>query len=173
MNEQTKIQLTILEELGAIARQLNIECWIAGGWAIDFLLGKITRSHDDIDLVLWIKDRERFEEALLEADYVQEQIKKEFHDRQSDFMKNNSDVQIGYITKSNDGKVMMNGLPEWIWRKDSLQSETYDLLGMTMKVIHPRQLLEEKQVYEEIGRPYRAKDAISKKLLGKILLDNN
>ncbi|MFF2458960.1 nucleotidyltransferase domain-containing protein [Peribacillus simplex] len=33
---------------------LNIDLWLRGGWVMDFLLGKITRSHSDIDLVTWI-----------------------------------------------------------------------------------------------------------------------
>ncbi|MFD1176501.1 nucleotidyltransferase domain-containing protein [Paenibacillus puldeungensis] len=40
-----------------------------GGWAIDFLLGKVTRPHDDIDLITWIQNREQLECALAEAGY--------------------------------------------------------------------------------------------------------
>ncbi|WP_244445055.1 hypothetical protein [Oceanobacillus jeddahense] len=63
----------------------------------------------------------------------------------------------------------MNGLPEWVWCADSLLEENFLLDNITAKVIHPKQLLEEKEVYREIGRPYRQKDEESKKILRSIL----
>ncbi|TKG98559.1 hypothetical protein FC682_26360 [Peribacillus simplex] len=41
---------------------------------IDFLLGKITRLHSDIDLVTWIQHREHLEQALVSSGF---QIKPE------------------------------------------------------------------------------------------------
>ncbi|WP_259343714.1 hypothetical protein [Oceanobacillus picturae] len=66
---------------------------------------------------------------------------------------------------------MLNGLPEWVWREDSLSLETYTLKDVSSRVLNPSQLLEEKEVYERIGRPYRQKDAISKKMLTEIIRD--
>lgn len=67
--------------------------------------------------------------------------------------------------------MVLNGLSQWVWREDSLPLETYTLKGVSSLVINPRQLLEEKEVYERIGRPYRQKDAISKKMLTDIIRD--
>ncbi len=36
---------------------LGIEIWIDGGWGVDALLGKQTRTHVDLDIVLHMKDR--------------------------------------------------------------------------------------------------------------------
>jgi lincosamide nucleotidyltransferase A/C/D/E len=30
----------------------NVRCWVDGGWGIDALLGRQTREHDDLDLVV-------------------------------------------------------------------------------------------------------------------------
>nr|WP_246521336.1 MULTISPECIES: hypothetical protein [Ornithinibacillus] len=49
----------------------------------------------------------------------------------------------------------------------------FQLHGISAKVLHPKQLLEEKETYEQIGRPYRQKDAESKKLLYRIISDFN
>ncbi|NQX62193.1 nucleotidyltransferase domain-containing protein [Paenibacillus qinlingensis] len=35
-----------------------------GGWAIDFLLGRVTRLHKDLDLVTWVRHREELEQVL-------------------------------------------------------------------------------------------------------------
>jgi hypothetical protein len=37
-----------------------------GGWAVDFHIGAITRSHTDLDLAVWVGDVDRIE-ALLHA----------------------------------------------------------------------------------------------------------
>jgi len=31
-------------------------CWLRGGWALDFLLGRVTRAHEDLDLFIWAAD---------------------------------------------------------------------------------------------------------------------
>ena len=48
----------------------GISVWLDGGWAIDALLGKQTRPHDDLDLVSRLEDSTRIEEALGERGYV-------------------------------------------------------------------------------------------------------
>lgn len=166
---QTGAQLKVLKEISMIYEEQAIEFWLSGGWAIDFILGKITRQHSDIDLQTWITDRERLENILLKLGYEQISIKKEFHNRQSDFRKGNVDITFGYLTYHEDGSLMLNGLPEWLWRADSLLAEQYQLHEIAFKVLHPKQLLAEKITYKEIGRPYRKKDEDSKKILYRII----
>ncbi|WP_198546732.1 nucleotidyltransferase domain-containing protein [Alteribacter populi] len=166
---QTKSQLKVLSEIGALAEGFDIKFWLRGGWAIDFLLGKITRLHDDIDLVTWVQNRDRLEYELLKAGYEKTQVKEEFCNRQSDFCKGNVEITFSYITRSDTGNLILNGLPEWVWRPDSLLPQTFMLNGISAHVLNPTQLLEEKEVYEQIGRTPRQKDAESKKILQQII----
>ncbi len=168
---QTKSQLKILTEISFIFKGIDTDFWLRGGWAIDFLLGEITRLHSDIDIVTWISNRKQLENTLIEAGYEQIPVPEEFCNRQSDFRKDNIDITFIYITYNTDGSLMMNGLPEWVWRQDSLLPQYYYLHGISVKVLHPRQLLEEKEIYEQIGRPFRQKDADSKKILHRIISD--
>jgi hypothetical protein len=168
---QTELQLKVLGEISAISEPLEIKFWLRGGWAIDFLIGKITRPHDDIDLVTWIQNRERLENALANEGYEQLTVRKKFRNRQSDFRKDNVEVTFIYITHSSNGNLIMNGLPEWIWQADSLLPQSLLLHGISANVLNPKQLLEEKEVYEQIGRTPRLKDAESKKILHRIISD--
>ncbi|MFC4411441.1 nucleotidyltransferase domain-containing protein [Chungangia koreensis] len=167
--EQTENQLQVLSEVSTISKKIGIEFWLRGGWAIDFLLGKITRPHDDIDLVTWITNRERLEIELEKAGYVKAFVKEEFRDWQSDFCKENVEITLSYITRTVDGNLIMHGLPEWIWRPDSLHPQTFVLNQIAAQVLNPKQLLEEKEVYEQIGRIPRQKDSESKKILQQII----
>lgn len=65
----------------------------------------------------------------------------------------------------------MNGLLEWIWRADALLPQSFMLHGVSANVLNSKQLLEEKEVYEQIGRKHRLKDMESKKILHCIILD--
>ncbi|MBD2868900.1 nucleotidyl transferase AbiEii/AbiGii toxin family protein [Paenibacillus arenilitoris] len=168
-DNQTESQLKVLGEISTICSLLRQNFWLRGGWAIDFLLGKVTRPHEDIDFVTWIQHREQLEQAFEEAGYERTPIKDQFRDRQSDFCKDNVEVTIGYITRANDGSLIMNGLPVWVWRADSLLPQSYMLNGISARVLNPRQLLEEKEVYEQIGRTPRPKDIESKKILHGII----
>lgn len=45
---------------------LGIEIWIDGGWSVDALLGEQTRPHEDLDIVIQVKDVARLR-VFLEA----------------------------------------------------------------------------------------------------------
>jgi hypothetical protein len=100
---------------------------------------------------------------------VQTPVKEQFRDRQSDFCKDNVEITLGYITHTYYGELIMNGLPEWVWLSDSLLPQVYLLHGISAHVLNPKQLLEEKEVYKQIGCTPRLKDEESKKILHRII----
>lgn len=69
VDQQSELQLRVLGEIRTICKMIEINFWLRGGWAIDFLLGKITRLHEDIDLITWVHHREHLEDELVKAGY--------------------------------------------------------------------------------------------------------
>lgn len=49
---------TVLHILDLLAT-VGVQAWLDGGWGVDALLGRITRSHNDLDLVLTLDDLTR------------------------------------------------------------------------------------------------------------------
>ncbi|RJR29232.1 tRNA nucleotidyltransferase [Candidatus Microgenomates bacterium] len=47
----------------------NIDVWLDGGWGVDALLGKQTREHGDVDIVVQEKDISRLRQLLGEKGY--------------------------------------------------------------------------------------------------------
>ena len=45
----------VLEVISAL-QATNLQVWIDGGWGVDALLGEVTRPHDDVDLVVELRD---------------------------------------------------------------------------------------------------------------------
>lgn len=162
MFENTQSQLNVLREITEICSTLGTTFWLRGGWAIDFLLGKVTRAHSDIDLVSLIQHRTELESALVAAGFQQIPVT----NFQTDFLKDGVDISFVFVERSNEGRIFAYSIPDWEWRSDSLQSQKYQLQGISANVLSPQMLLEEKQVYEEgTGRKPRSKDFESMKIL--------
>ena len=51
MDSDTEAQLAVLGTLAERFATAQMRFWLRGSWAIDFLLGEVTREHGDIDLV--------------------------------------------------------------------------------------------------------------------------
>lgn len=51
-----EVQLQIIAEVTRILSGLDIEHWLFGGWGLDFLVGRVTRPHDDVDFFVWTED---------------------------------------------------------------------------------------------------------------------
>ncbi|CAG9609943.1 nucleotidyltransferase domain-containing protein [Pseudoneobacillus rhizosphaerae] len=164
--ENTQSQLNMLREINDICTSLGATIWLRGGWAIDFLLGRVTRSHSDLDLVSMIQHRNELENALVNAGFQQIPVT-EF---QTDFLKDGVDISFVFVERSNEGRIFAYSIPDWEWRTDSLQSQKYQLQGVSANVLNPQMLLEEKLVYEEgTGRKPRPKDIESIKILQGII----
>lgn len=61
--------LQIIERLFGLFRKANLELFLFGGWGVDFLTGKVTRPHVDIDLFAWFKDKEAIRKLLMENSF--------------------------------------------------------------------------------------------------------
>ena len=48
----------------------ELEHWFFGGWAVDLWVGRLTRPHDDIDVLVWREDEARVHEAFQGAGWV-------------------------------------------------------------------------------------------------------
>ena len=159
-------QLNVLREIRSICKSREIRIWIRGGWAIDFLLGRITRAHSDVDLVSLVQYRDELEEALVAAGYEKIPVG-EF---QTDFQKDDVDVSFVFVRYEESGEIVANGFPEWVWRSDALSMKECHLEGISIPVLSPHQLLEEKQVHEQgTGRKLRPKDLESMRIIQGII----
>lgn len=155
ISEQSRAQLVVLGEIGGVLAALHVRCWLRGGWAVDFLLGRITRPRADLDLVLWARHRRRAQRALLDAGFrlVRETPV------QTDLCKDGQDVSLVFLARAPDGTVITHGIPDWTWPPGSLPSRPRRLHGVTARVVASRQLLAEKEGYERgTGHPPRPKD---------------
>ena len=44
--------------------QSGVQCWVIGGWGVDAVLGRVTREHKDLDLLVLISDLPRYADVV-------------------------------------------------------------------------------------------------------------
>jgi lincosamide nucleotidyltransferase A/C/D/E len=44
--------------------QTGVRCWVVGGWGVDALLGRVTRAHKDLDLLIHLLDLPSYAEVV-------------------------------------------------------------------------------------------------------------
>lgn len=47
-----------------LLHQSGVRCWVMGGWGVDALLGRVSRAHKDLDLLVLISDLPRYAEVV-------------------------------------------------------------------------------------------------------------
>lgn len=57
-------------EMLALLRDHSIAAWLSGGWGVDALVGRQTRPHDDLDLVVPAGHAGAIERLMLDAHFV-------------------------------------------------------------------------------------------------------
>ena len=53
-----------IEEIKKLINQSPVKCWLAGGYALDRFLGRATRKHGDIDIIVLRKNQLLFQKYL-------------------------------------------------------------------------------------------------------------
>jgi hypothetical protein len=160
------VQLSLLAELADVFAGARLAGWLRGGWALDFLLGEVTRPHSDVDLVTWRRHRQRVHRLLPAHEYA---LVRELP-VQTDFTKHDQTVSVVFVARGPDGRPVVPGIPGWTWRPDALPRRRHTLRGVSWRVVSPEQLLDEKEGYEAgTGRPPRSKDRVSMDLLRRLI----
>lgn len=153
-------QFRIIAELARELGRERMRFWLRGGWALDFLLGEVTRPHADIDLLSWRRHRDRIGHLLRARDFAL--VPTEAPEAELRFSKSEQDVHIILVERAPDGRLVTRGFESWPWPQGALQGPRRTLLGVTCLVLAPDALLEEKVAYERhLQRPPRPKDLIS------------
>ncbi len=154
MDADTRAQLKLISEIADLFRRARFRFWLRGGWALDFLIGEVTRKHSDIDLVTWSRHTGRIRRMLEASGYEVATITDlaAIH-----FEKEGQDVGIAFIKRDGEGLFVTPGREFWPW--PPFPSTPKTLEGIACRTMSAAALLEEKENYEKhSGRPLRPKD---------------
>ncbi|MDP9238328.1 MAG: hypothetical protein M3P30_13215 [Chloroflexota bacterium] len=151
MDRKTRLQLDLLREVGDLFRGARIRYWLRGGWALDFILGEVTRVHSDIDLVTWKRHELRVQRILQGRGFQMSP-----RGASTDFEKGGQEVNVLFIERG-AGVVYTAGFKdEPRWSDAVLDDSPRRLAGLRCRAISPYGLLQEKEnTTRWLGRPPR------------------
>jgi lincosamide nucleotidyltransferase A/C/D/E len=125
-----------------LAASLGVELWLDGGWAVDAWLGRQTRPHADVDIVIESKDLPTLVDALRERGYgdVPRDDTRAWNFVLGD--RDGHEVDFHVIDLAPDGTGIYGPLPpEFIFPADSLTAVS-ELCGHPVRAIPPHRLVE-------------------------------
>ena len=151
-------QLKYLKETHSLLEAARVPHWLAGGWAIDFLVGRVTRQHSDVDFAIWKDDWERVEALLLAHEFTLRA--NEFPEETGRLVHKGTNFEF-YLLQRNAAKDIFVGgrWADWSF-PDDCWNQTGCLEGLLVPVMSPKNLLDGKQRWpdQEQGSPLRKKD---------------
>jgi hypothetical protein len=137
MNGSVPRQLSLIEDFFAIADDAGIECWLRGGWAVDFFLGEVTRTHGDIDLFVWASDGAKIISLLQRAGY--RKVEGPPSDEQFNFVKEGEELHVALLARTPTGDIASAG-KRWSdtpWPAGMLNAPLGRIGNIQARVINP------------------------------------
>jgi lincosamide nucleotidyltransferase A/C/D/E len=143
--------------------KLGVRIWIDGGWGVDALLGRQTRSHKDLDIAIQEKDLATLEHALGAQGYrrIKLEIERPFNFVLGDDEGNEIDVHVIVLNEQGNG---IYGPAEngQIYPADSLQGRgTID--GHSVSCISPEWMVRFHSGYDLKEKDFKDVSALCEK----------
>lgn len=146
MDSGLQSQLTSIGDVVDAAREAGIQIWLRGGWAVDFVVGEVTRFHRDVD---WFALADQIEvlRAALELHGWQE-VAEADREQQRDFVRDGVEIGIALIRLENGEPVVAGGpFAGEPWPRTMIEgSRSLTLLGVEAQVIEPLAQIEIKRM---------------------------
>jgi hypothetical protein len=169
--DRNAVQLGLLADLLGVLDQAQIRSWLRGGWGLDFHLGRVTKVHDDLDLVTWRRHRDRIGRLLEDRGF--ERVATGYPESELKLLKSGEDVTFALVLRNHEGALVTPGFEWWPWPAEPFAPQPRTLEGVTARVLTATALLEEKEGYLRYrGRPLRPKDKVSIGLLRDLVARN-
>jgi len=137
-----------LDALDGLHRRLEterVEYWLFGGWAVDFHVGAVTRSHSDLDLAIWVDDVDRVATLLGGDGWVH--VPDETQPGSIAFARGTVRVELAFLQRDDAGGEPYTPIGDGrraTWAAGAFGQDIRTLAGVRARVITLRALREEK-----------------------------
>lgn len=149
-----------LAALGEVAQRFDEErigFWLSGGWVVDFRLGRVTRPHSDVDLVVATVARDRVAAVMGELGFAPRPSP--MPQAIALFDRNDVRVEISFIDEGPGGQTVTPGYEHWPWDEGSFPDDLVTFAGITLRTVSAAGLLAMKRDWQaHLGDPPRPHD---------------
>jgi lincosamide nucleotidyltransferase A/C/D/E len=155
----TQAQLRVIHRVVDVLSAVNVPAWLFGGWGLDARIGRITRSHGDIEFWVPRSDSARSRAALVHAGSTV--LATQPPEEASEFIWDGVSFSTAYLDRRADGTFALQGRwSDWVFPPDAFGEEPGLLDGMPVPAMSVAGMLAMKEQYPTLrnGRPWRDKD---------------
>lgn len=159
MTDESHIQLALIDEITRALHTAGVPHWLFGGWAIDFIVGEVTRPHRDIEFAIWAKDAMQVRDILAPLGYRLDPAHTSIE--MTLFWKREQIVEFYNHIVNDAGHVVIAGKwSDWAWADGAFDAPPATLHGVTCPVVSAASILATKEGYatQPNGGPLRGKD---------------
>lgn len=133
LTDGSRRQLAALQELAALLDDARVEHWLFGGWAVDFHVGRVTRTHDDLDVALWLDDLPRVTALLEQAGW--EHAPEPDEDGGTGYERDGVRLELTYLQRDDDGIYTPLRSAKPRWADDAFGEEVRELESVRCRVV--------------------------------------
>ena len=128
-------QLAALARIHELLEAQGIAYWLFGGWAVDFHAGSVTRTHEDLDIAVWVEDHVRVA-ALLRADGWRH-APEPGEDGYTGYRRDDVKLEVAFLARSETGQVYtpLRGGGRGEWRDGAFGDDVAELESVHAKVV--------------------------------------
>ncbi len=127
-------QLAALADVTTQLEHDGIAYWLFGGWAVDFHAGRITRSHEDIDLAIWLDDEPRVAAILAASGWTHAPEPDE--DGGTGYERGGVRLELTYLVRRADGRIVVPLRDvDAAWPEGAFAADERSLAGVSAHVI--------------------------------------
>ena len=163
-------QIGLIDLVHRVLAKAGIAHWLGGGWGVDFGLGRITRTHEDVDFAVWAEDWPRIESLLANEGLTPKPP--DFPEEARRMLGGPTDLEFWMLVRDDQGRTVVGGRwMGWPFRAGAFDAPEAALGGVACPVLSPEALLDSKAEYakQPHGSPLRARDAADILLLRELI----
>jgi len=175
MDERTQGQLRVIRKVVAVTQAAGISVWLFGGWGLDARIGRITRSHGDIEF--WVEriHAEQSKAVLVGAGATA--LVSQPPEESSEFTWDEVPFSTAYFDRTQDGSFAqpLGRWSDWRFPPGSFSDEPGILDGTPVQAMSVAGMLAMKEQYPHLrnGRPWRQKDIDDIEVLRQLVAEES
>lgn len=171
MDGRTRAQLHLIHRVVGTLSAAAIPVWLFGGWGLDARIGRVTRTHGDVEF--WVPRAEdlRSKAALVEAGATA--LATQPPEEACEFVWDDVEFSTAYFDRQADGTFaqVRGRFSDWAFPADSFGADPGQLDGVPVPAMSVAGMLAMKEQFPTLrnGKPWRDKDVEDIAVLRRLL----
>jgi hypothetical protein len=160
MDATTRAQLQVIHRVLAVLTAVDVPVWLFGGWGLDARIGRVTRSHGDVEFWVPRSHSARSRGALVDAGSTV--LATQPPAEACEFIWDDVSFSTAYFDRRADGTFaqLQGRWSDWAFPADSFGEDAGLLDGVPVPAMSVAGMLAMKEQFPTLrnGRPWRDKD---------------